>query len=106
MTNVSGKTTNDNELADFVKTCNPDVDLINYAKKNNISNEEAKEILYKAYGEPERPNEDSFNKIALTGDPNKDALNYALANNLSLNEAKAVLYKTFGVPERPDGRIN
>ena len=84
---------------EFIRTGNPDKDLENYARMNNISKKEAKKILKAMYGEPKRPDEKLFNKITRTGDPELDLYNFAQENNLSLEEAKEILFDMFGEPE-------
>ena len=83
---------------EFIKTGNPDKDLENYARMNNISKKEAKKILKALYGEPKKP-EKLFNQIAKTGNPELDLHNFAQTNNIPLEKAKEILFDMFGEPE-------
>lgn len=88
-------------LADFVKTGNPAMDLHNFALKNNLSLEQAKEILKRNFGAPQISKDEYFNKIARTQNPDEDLRRYALDNNMSIDEAKIILVQMFGEPQKP-----
>ena len=88
-------------LANFVKTGNPALDLQNFAGINNLSLEQAKEILKRNFSAPQISKEDYFNKIAMTKNPDEDLRRYALDNNLSIDEAKIILVQMFGEPQKP-----
>ena len=96
-----GNLRNNNSIT-FKRTGNPDLDLKNYAKANNISEKEAKIILQEMFGDPQIPDGECFDKIAVTGNPDMDLKNYAIANNISEKEAKIILQEMFGDPQIPD----
>lgn len=97
--NCSSEYSEQQMLANFVKTGDPALDLYNFANDNNLSMEEAKKILKKNFGNPKVSKEKYFNKITRTQNPDEDLKAFALANNLTNDEAKIILIKMFGEPE-------
>ena len=86
-------------LANFVKTGDPAFDLYNFAKDNNLNLKKAKKILKRNLGCPKISKEEYFSSIARTKNPEEDLKVFALSKNITFDEAKIFLTQLFGEPE-------